>query len=59
MMDDLLQPVKQSAQYAQMVYLEPILLYGVSTVSGLSQQTIEDKAHQHSLNLIDRIRQGK
>lgn len=59
MMDDLLQPVKQSAQYAQMVYLEPILLYGVSTVSGLSQQTIADKAHQHSLNLIDRIRQGK
>lgn len=53
--NNFLQSVKKSAIYAQMNYLEPIILYGVSTVSGNTREDIIQKSLQHSQQLQKNI----
>ncbi|MWN90268.1 flavodoxin family protein [Gilliamella sp. Pra-s65] len=55
LMDNLLEPVKISALYAQMEYLPPKLLYGVSPVVEEVQAKIKTKAQQHGQQLVDII----
>lgn len=55
LMDSLLMPIKKSAEYAQMNYIEPVILYDISIVSGHTELEIRDKAKNHSEKLIDVI----
>lgn len=50
-----LQSVRKSAMYTQMNYLELIILYGVSTVSGYTRDAIIQKSLQHSQQLQKQI----
>lgn len=59
LVDDFLQPVKRSAEYAQMNYLDYIALYGVSIVSGYPESEIKDKACMHAQKLLAVIQQYK
>lgn len=55
LMYDFLRAVKRSAEYAKMTYIEPIILYGISTVSGCSESEIKEKAIKHSHLLQQRL----
>lgn len=55
LMDNLLEPVKVSALYAQMEYLPPRLLYGVSPEVEEVQAKIKTKAQQHGQQLVEII----
>lgn len=57
LIDDFLQSIKYSSQYAHMQYIDPCLLYGISTVSGNSPEEIKEKALQHSKILQQLIEQ--
>ncbi|BES84396.1 hypothetical protein PEC302110_14930 [Pectobacterium araliae] len=48
-------PIKKSAEYAQMNYIEPVILYDISIVSGHTELEIRDKAKNHSKKLIETI----
>jgi len=52
---DFLQALKHSAQYTQMKYHEPHILYEVSTVSGFTPETIHFRAQAHGQKLIQFI----
>jgi len=56
-MDNLLLPVQKSAQYAQMNYLAPVILYGISAVTGHTKAEIVNKALQHSQKVLQTIQQ--
>ncbi|AFI90677.1 flavodoxin family protein [Pectobacterium parmentieri] len=51
LMEDLLMPIKMSAEYAQMHYIDPVVLYDTSTVSGHTESNIRYKAEIHSQRL--------
>ncbi|MEE3664235.1 NAD(P)H-dependent oxidoreductase [Brenneria sp. g21c3] len=51
LIDSLLMPIKKSAEYAKMNYLDPVILYDISTVTGHSESEIRDKAQIHSRQL--------
>ncbi|WP_392563699.1 NAD(P)H-dependent oxidoreductase [Orbus wheelerorum] len=53
--DNLLLPVQKSAQYAQMKYLDPVILYGISAVTGHTKSETVEKALQHSQKLFQAI----
>lgn len=54
LIDDFLQPVKKTAEYAQMNCLDYIVLYNVSITAGQNATNIASKARQHnSQNLIN------
>lgn len=57
LIDDFLQSVKYSTAYANMQYIDPCLLYGVSPVSGYSPDEIKEKALQQSQRLQQLIEQ--
>lgn len=59
LLDDFLQSIKHSAEYAQMTYLNYIALYGVSTVAGYSESDIKESAKQHAQVLYNKIIQSK
>ncbi|MBT9184393.1 NAD(P)H-dependent oxidoreductase [Pectobacterium punjabense] len=51
LMGNLLMPVKMSAEYAQMHYIDPVILFDTSTVSGNTESDIRSKAEMHSQKL--------
>ncbi|WP_218966646.1 hypothetical protein [Snodgrassella alvi] len=55
--NNLLQAVKKSAEYAQMDYLGYIALYGVPSVSEIVKEKRVTKTRQHSLKLFNLIQQ--
>ncbi|WP_239374859.1 NAD(P)H-dependent oxidoreductase [Snodgrassella gandavensis] len=57
LINDFLQAVKKSAEYAQMDYLGYIALYGVSPVAGIAKEERVAKTKQHSLKLFNLIQQ--
>ncbi|WP_218966845.1 NAD(P)H-dependent oxidoreductase [Snodgrassella alvi] len=57
LINDFLQAVKKSAEYAQMDYLGYIGLYGVSPVAGMVKEERVTKIQQHSLKLFNLIQQ--
>ncbi len=59
LVDDFLQSVKKSAEYAQMNYLSYVALYGISTVSGCSESEVRSRATLHAQRLIKIIQQYK
>lgn len=52
---ELLLPIKRSAIYAQMNYLEPTIIYGISTVLGNTKEDIIAKVMAYSQQLQQRI----
>lgn len=47
--------VEQTAYYAQMNYIEPILCYGTSLAAGYTESDIKNNAKQHAEKLITRM----
>ncbi len=56
LIESLLMPIKKSIEYTQMHYLEPVILYGISTVLGYTETEIITKAKKHSSQLEDIIK---
>ncbi|MDG0800871.1 NAD(P)H-dependent oxidoreductase [Pectobacterium polaris] len=59
LMDSLLMPIKMSAEYSQMHYVEPVILYDTSTVSGHTESDIRAKAEIHSQKLMGIINMSR
>ncbi|KLU15754.1 MULTISPECIES: NAD(P)H-dependent oxidoreductase [Xenorhabdus] len=51
LIDSFLKSIKKSAEYSQMKYIEPVILYDIATVSGHSEHEIKEKAKTHSESL--------
>lgn len=56
LIDDFLRSIQKSAEYAQMEYLKPICLFGVSPVEGNTKEEVQTKAAKHSQKLAEIIR---
>lgn len=52
LMKSLLMPIEKSAKYAQMHYIDPVVLYEIATVAGHTESEIKAKAKIHSQKLI-------
>lgn len=55
LMDSLLMPIQKTAQYAQMKYIKPFILYDIATVTGHTESEIKSKAKMHSKKLVETI----
>lgn len=55
LMDKLLLPVQKTAEYAQMNFHKPIVLYDTSTVAGHPESEIVYNARIHSSKILERI----
>ncbi|WP_130802274.1 NAD(P)H-dependent oxidoreductase [Acinetobacter ihumii] len=55
LVDQFLQSIRYSAEYTQMQYQQPHILYEVSLVSGFSPKMIEHRAQTHGQALIQVI----
>lgn len=57
LMDDFMRSIQKSAEYAQMNYLKPVMLYDISIVAGHTELEITQQAKAHSQKLHMLIKQ--
>ncbi|MBD1229575.1 NAD(P)H-dependent oxidoreductase [Xenorhabdus griffiniae] len=48
LIDSFLKSIKKSAEYSQMKYIDPVILYDIATVNGHTEHEIKEKAKAHS-----------